>query len=62
MDEDHCRVLGTFQDQASRSTDKLYTHGLCSTVLAEDLGRNQGPTKLDGCKIHNVVLANGLRK
>jgi hypothetical protein len=29
--------------------------------LAEVLGRNQGPTKLNFCIIENFVLANGLR-
>jgi hypothetical protein len=29
--------------------------------LAEVLGRNQGPTKIDSCYIDNFVLANGLR-
>jgi hypothetical protein len=37
----------------------VYSRTLQPRVLAED-GCNQGPTKLDGCKIHNVVLANGL--
>jgi hypothetical protein len=32
-----------------------------ATVLAQVLGRNQGPTKLDCCDIDNSVLAYGLR-
>jgi hypothetical protein len=32
-----------------------------ASALAEVLGRNQGPTKLDSCGIDNFVLANGLR-
>jgi hypothetical protein len=32
-----------------------------ASALAEGLGRNQGPTKLDGYSIDNFVLANGLR-
>jgi hypothetical protein len=30
-------------------------------ALAQVLGRNQGPTKLEYCNIDNFVLANGLR-
>jgi hypothetical protein len=30
--------------------------------LAEVLGRNQGPTKLDRCDIDNLVLEDGLRE
>jgi hypothetical protein len=32
-----------------------------ASALAEVLGRNQGPTKLDWCKIDNSALADGLR-
>jgi hypothetical protein len=32
-----------------------------ANALAEVLGRNQGPTKLDQCNIDHVVLAHGLR-
>jgi hypothetical protein len=35
---------------------------VCQTsALAEVLGRNQGPNKLDSCYIDNSVIANGLR-
>jgi hypothetical protein len=62
MDEDHIRVLGTY----SRPDIEIELHSCEITsagarALAEVLGRNQGPTKLDSCRIDNVVLANGLR-
>jgi hypothetical protein len=62
MDENHCRVLGDY----SRPGLEIVL-GSCritdtgASALAEVLGRNQGPTKLDDCEIDNVVLANGLR-
>jgi hypothetical protein len=62
MDERHCRVLG---DNSRPGLEIVL--GSCritsagAGTLAEVLGRNQGPTKLDLCKIDNVVLANGLR-
>jgi hypothetical protein len=62
IDEDHCRDLGAY----SRLDFEIVLH--CCTImdaganaLAEVLGCNQGPTKLDRCRIDNVVLANGLR-
>jgi hypothetical protein len=62
MNESHCRVLGTY----SRSDLEIVMDGCTITSagalsLAEVLGRNQGPTKLDSCYIDNFVLANGLR-
>jgi hypothetical protein len=62
MDENHCRVLGTF----SRPALEIVLHQCKITsaggnALAEVLGCNQGPTKLDLCSIDNVVLADGLR-
>jgi hypothetical protein len=62
MDEDHCRVLGTY----SRPGLEIVLNSCKTTTaeaiaLAEVLGRNQGPTKLDWCEIDTVVLANGLR-
>jgi hypothetical protein len=63
IDENHCRVLGTY----SRPGLEIelvrceITSGGAST-LAEVLGCNQGPTKLDYCKINNnSILADGLR-
>jgi hypothetical protein len=62
LDEDHCRVLGTYSrpdlDIVLRYC-KLTNAG--SSALAEVLGRNQGPTKLDLCDMDNIILADGLR-
>jgi hypothetical protein len=62
MDENHCRVLG----DCSRPDLGIVLDGceITSTganALAEGLRCNQGPTKLELCKIDNFVLANGLR-
>jgi hypothetical protein len=62
LDEDHCRALGDY----SRSDLEIVLNDCKITdagagVLAEVLGRNQGPTKLYYCDIDNSVLANGLR-
>jgi hypothetical protein len=62
MDEDHCRVLGSYSRPdlgIILSRCKLTSAG--ASTLAEILGRNQGPTKLLCCKIDNFVIANGLR-
>jgi hypothetical protein len=62
IDENHCRVLGDY----SRPGLEIVL-GSCiitsagASALAEALGRNQGPTKLDCCYIDNSVLANMLR-
>jgi hypothetical protein len=62
LDENHCRVLGTY---SRPDLDIELKHcailGAGATALAEVLGRNQGPTKLDHCEIDNLVLAGGLR-
>jgi hypothetical protein len=62
LNEDLCHVLGAY----SRSDlnielreCKLTSAG--SSALAEVLGRNQGPTKLDDCTMDTTVLADGLR-
>jgi hypothetical protein len=57
-----CRVLGTYSKPGLK-IDLSYCRiaGAASEVLAEVLGRNQGPTKLDRCKTDNVVLTNELR-
>jgi hypothetical protein len=62
MDENHCRVLGGY----SRPGLEIVLRGCKLTsagtsTLAEILGRNEGPTKLDWCVIDNFVLADGLR-
>jgi hypothetical protein len=62
MDENHCRVLGAY----SRPALEISLVGCTITsagaiTLAEVLGRNQGPTKLEWCKIDIFLLARGLR-
>ena len=62
MDEDQIRVLGTCSRpdlEIELTRCKLTNAG--SSALAEALGRNQGPTKLDDCHMDNYVLASGLR-
>jgi hypothetical protein len=62
MDEDQCRVLGTYSRPGldiMLKCCKITNTG--ASALVEVLGRNQGPTKLDLCQIDNFVLANGLR-
>jgi hypothetical protein len=62
MDEDQCRVLGGYSRPGLEIV--LYYCRITSagaSALAEGLGRNQGPTKLDSCRIDNSVLADGLR-
>jgi hypothetical protein len=60
--EEHCRVL----DGCSRPDLKIELYrcriaGAAAEAMAEVLGRNQGPTKLDSCYIDSSVLAKGLR-
>jgi hypothetical protein len=62
MDANHCRVLGEYSRPGldiELTRCKFTNAG--SSALAEVLGRNQGPTKLDECSMDNSVLANGLR-
>jgi hypothetical protein len=62
LDEHHCRVLGTFSRpglEIEMIRCKLTSAG--TSALVEVLGRNQGPTKLDSCRIDYSVLADGLR-
>jgi hypothetical protein len=62
MDENDCRVLGAYSRpdlEIELFQCKLTNAG--TRALAEVLGRNQGPTKLDICNLHHVVLADGLR-
>jgi hypothetical protein len=62
MDEDHCRVLGSYSRPGLKIVlkDCRFTRAGAIT-LAEILARNQGPTQLNWCEIDNLVLANGLR-
>jgi hypothetical protein len=62
LDENHCRVLGAYSRPGLKI--KLFSCKLTSagaSVLAEILGRNQGPTKLHHCFIDNSILADVLR-
>jgi hypothetical protein len=62
MDENHCRVLGAYSRpdlEIELSRCSLTSAG--TSALAEVLGHNQGPTKLDCCFTDNVILADGLR-
>jgi hypothetical protein len=62
MDENHCRALGTYSRpglEIELIRCELTRAG--TSALAEVLGRNQGPIKLDRCGIDYSVLANGLR-
>jgi hypothetical protein len=62
INENHCRVLGDYSRPDLEIV--LYRCKITSTgaaSLAEVLGRNQGPTKLDDCFVDNSVLVNGLR-
>jgi hypothetical protein len=62
IDENHCRVLGAYS-----RPDLVIVLDLCTisnagaSALAEVLGRNQGPTRLEWCHNDNLVLAVGLR-
>jgi hypothetical protein len=62
LDEDHCRALGDFSRPGLEITLKrCRVTGAAATVLAQVLGRNQGPTKLDLGDIDHSVFADGLR-
>jgi hypothetical protein len=63
FDEDRCRVLGGYSRPGLEIVlIRCYFTSARTSALAEVLGRNQGPTKLDYCYIDNfVVLADGLR-
>jgi hypothetical protein len=61
LDENHCRVLGTYSRpdlDISLVGCRITSAG--ASTLVEVLGRNQGPTKVDRCYIDNSVLADGL--
>jgi hypothetical protein len=62
MDENHCRVLGAYSRPGLKielNRCKLTSAG--AGALAEVLGRNQGPTKLNCCDIDYCATADGLR-
>jgi hypothetical protein len=62
LDEIHCRALGAYSrpDLEIMLTNCTITSDGTS-ALAEVLGRNQGPTRIDCCDIDYSVLASGLR-
>jgi hypothetical protein len=62
LDEHHCRVLETYSrpDLEIELKDCEVT-GSGASALAEALGRNRGPTRLERCKINDDILADGLR-
>jgi hypothetical protein len=63
IDEDHIRVLGTYsRPDLEIVLTRCAITSVGTSALVEVLGRNQGPTKLDCCRIDNLVLANGLRE
>jgi hypothetical protein len=62
IDENHCRVLGDYSRPGLvivLDCCEITTAG--ANALAEVLGRNKGPTKIEFCGIDNFILANGLR-
>jgi hypothetical protein len=62
LDENHCRVLGALSRPGLQIELKVCRiRSAAATVLAQVLGHNQGPSKLDYCGIDNSVLADGLR-
>jgi hypothetical protein len=62
MDESHCRVLGAYTRPDLKIVLEDCTISIAgASALAEVLGRNQGPTKLDHCDIDYSVVAVGLR-
>jgi hypothetical protein len=62
MDENLCRVLGGYSRPGLEIVlIRCNLNSAVTNTLAEILGRNQGPTKLDLCDIDSFVLADGLR-
>jgi hypothetical protein len=62
LDEDHCLVLGAYSRpdlEIELIQCKLTSAG--TSALAEILGRNQGPTRLELCNVNNFVVTDGLR-
>jgi hypothetical protein len=62
LDENQIRVLGAYS-RPDLEIDLKYCRieGTAAEALGEVLGRNQGPTKVNFCKVDNFVLADGLR-
>jgi hypothetical protein len=63
MDEGHCRVLGTYSRpdlEIELKYCKLTSAG--TSALAEVLGRNQGPTRIDCFDLETFLIADGLRR
>jgi hypothetical protein len=62
LNEDHIRALGAYSRPGLEMVlDHCRITITGASALAEVLGRNQGPTKLDWCNIDNLVLSNGMR-
>jgi hypothetical protein len=62
MGENHCRVLGVYsRPDLEIELKACAITGSGASALAEVLGQNRGPTRLDRCVIDNFVLADGLR-
>jgi hypothetical protein len=62
LDENHIRVLGALSRPGLEiELNRCQITVTAAAVLAQVLGRNQGPTKLYSCDIDNSVLADGLR-
>jgi hypothetical protein len=62
LSEDHCRALGAYSRPGLDIVLKCCKiTSAAAVVLAQVLGRNQGPTKLSYCHVDICVLADGLR-
>jgi hypothetical protein len=62
MDEDNIRVLGDYsRPDLEIELDSCKIMDAGAGALAKVLGRNQGPTRLDLCRIDYSVIANGLQ-
>jgi hypothetical protein len=62
LNENHCRVLGACsRPDLDINLDRCKVMSAGMTCLAEVLGRNQGPTKVDSGDVDFFVLADGLR-
>jgi hypothetical protein len=62
LDEHLCRALGAYS-RPGLEIELTYCRiaGTAAAVLAQVLGQNKGPTKLDYCYMDNSVLVDGLR-
>jgi hypothetical protein len=62
MDENHCLVLGSYSRpglEIELIRCRLESAG--TSALVEVLVQNQGPTRLEDCRVDDAVLADGLR-